>query len=398
MEQTHKIVIAGAGYAGLHIALRLGSKLKKRNASLTLIDKYDYHQLLTELPRVAAGTRAAQDVRVQLDTVLDEAVQFVHASITGFDFENKNVITDKEPVEYTKLIIALGSRPNDFGIPGLKQNALSLWSVDDAKKILSAIDTQIAAAANETDEAERKRLLTVIVGGGGATGVELAGELAEVLPELLERHDMANVKPHIVLVEASPTLLLGSTEGLQKKALDTLQELGVEVRLNTMVTSADERGFNFKDETRLEGGVMVWAGGVKAPDLVANSGLPTGRNGRVEVEPTLQVKGHPDIYVAGDLAYLIDSATGRALPPTAQIAIEEGGTVANNLLAELDGKKELEKFSFLNKGYVVSVGPHKGAADVKGLTLGGRPAMMLKNAIEWEYRQSVKHLKGWSPM
>jgi NADH:ubiquinone reductase (H+-translocating) len=150
----------------------------------------------------------------------------------------------------------------------------------------------------------------------------------------------------------------------------------------------------------IEGCVFVWAGGVKAPDLVAGSGLPVGHNGRVKVDRYLRALDRPEIYVAGDLASVVDTETGHALPPTAQIALEEGDTVANNLLAELEGRGEegLEAFRFRDKGYVVSLGPRSGVADVAGRTIGGRPAHILKDAIEWEYRQSVKHLRGWSAL
>jgi NADH dehydrogenase len=354
---------------------------------------------MTELPRVAAGTRASQAVRVPLDSVLEAHVQFVNEAVTGFDFAGRQLLTASGSVPYTHLVLALGSRPNDFGIPGLKEHALSLWSADDADKILKAIERNIVAAAACADTAEKAHLLTVLIGGGGATGVELAGELAEVLPELLKRHDLGAARARIVLIEAGPTLLAGSSQKLIELAGDTLRSLGVEVHLGAVVIGADERGFLLKDGRRFEAGVQVWAGGVKAPALVAQSGLPTGPNGRIRVEPTLRVAGRPEIYVAGDLAYLMDEATGRALPPTAQIALEEADTVAANLLAELDGHSDkLTAFAFRNKGYVVSVGPKSGAADVGPLTLGGRPASILKNAIEWEYRQSVKHLKGWSPL
>ncbi|HEX8833484.1 MAG TPA: NAD(P)/FAD-dependent oxidoreductase [Abditibacteriaceae bacterium] len=397
-EKTPEIVIAGAGYAGLHIALRLAAKLsKKSEAVITLVDKYDYHQLLTELPRVAAGTRPADEVRVPLEKVLDERVRFVHSTITGFDFENNQLLTEAEAVPYSRLVLAMGSRPNDFGIPGLREHSLTLWSVDDAKKILAEIDTQIAAAALETDEARKKRLLTVVIGGAGATGVELAGELAEVLPELLSRHDMAHEKHRIVLVEATPTVMPGSSAGLIDKANKTLLDLGVEIRTESPVAEATPEGFILKSGEVVPAGVMVWTGGVKAPDLIAKSGLPTGPGGRIKVDQHLRVEDHPNIFVAGDLALVMNEQSGRPLPPTAQIALEEGETVAINLLAEIAGR-ELETFSFHNKGLVISVGGRSGVADVAGLTIAGRPAMMLKNAIEWEYRQSVKHLKGWSPM
>ena len=143
--------------------------------------------------------------------------------------------------------------------------------------------------------------------------------------------------------------------------------------------------------------MFVWAGGVKAPELVADSGLPTGHNGRVKVDRYLRVLEHPDIYVAGDLASVVDPRSGHALPPLAQVALEEGETVARNLEAELRGRR-LEEFTFHDKGFVVSVGIRRGVADIAGITSGGQLAHLLKDAIEWEYRQSVRHLRGWDPI
>jgi NADH dehydrogenase len=136
---------------------------------------------------------------------------------------------------------------------------------------------------------------------------------------------------------------------------------------------------------------------VKAPELVVGSGLPIGYNGRVKVDQYLRALGRPEVYAAGDLASVTDPRTGRVLPPLAQVALEEAETVANNLDAELEGKP-LEAFTFNDKGFVVSVGMRRGVADVAGVTMGGRLAHVLKDAIEWEYRQSVKYLRGWDPL
>lgn len=394
----HEIVIAGAGYAGLHAALRLAARLGERNreVGLTLVDCHDYHQVLTELPRVAGGARAADDVRVPLRTILGERVRFVQGAITGFDFADAQLLTEAGPLPYTRLVLALGSRPNDFGIPGLAERALTLWSVEDARKVLAAVDTQVAAAVGERDPAEQGRRMTVVIGGGGATGVELAGELAEELPDLARRHGLDPQLAHVVLVDAGPTILAGSSPGLIDRANGILRDLGVEVRTNSLVARATEDGFVLKGGDTVRGGVFVWAGGIKAPELVSGSGLPVGNNGRVKVDQYLRALDHPAVYVAGDLASVTNPATGRVYAPTAQIALAEGETVANNLLAELDGG-EREAFVYADKGLVVSVGPRSGVADVAGRTLGGRVAHLLKDAIEWEYRQSVKHLRGWSP-
>jgi NADH:ubiquinone reductase (H+-translocating) len=397
-DSSGQIVIAGAGYAGLHVALRLTAKLRSdAKIELTLVDRLDYHQALTELPRVAGGTRAADAVRIPLRDTLAKRVRFVQTGINGFDLTGQQLLTEAGPIGWRWLVLALGSRPNDFAIPGLAQRALSLYSVSDAEQVWAAVRTALTAAAAATDPEQQRRLATVVVGGGGATGVELAGELAEMLPEVASSHGLSPDRPAVRLVEAGPTILAGSSPQLIHKAATILSDLGVQVRTNATIAAATEEGFRLKDGELVDGGVFVWAGGVKAPELVAESGLPTGHHGRVKVDRYLRVLNHPEIYVAGDLASVVDPRSGHVLPPLAQAALEEGETVARNLDAELRGR-QLEAFTFHDKGFVVSVGTRRGVADIAGITTGGRLAHLLKDTIEWEYRQSVRHLRGWDPV
>jgi NADH:ubiquinone reductase (H+-translocating) len=394
----HQVVIAGAGYAGLHVALRLATKLRDNpGVELILVDRHDYHQALTELPRVAAGTRAADAVRIPLQRVLSERVRFLQTEVIGFDLAGRVLQTKDGPVAYTRLVLALGSRPNDFAIPGLAERTISLYSVADAERVWAAVNDTIRAAARATGPERQRCLATVVVGGGGATGVELAGELAEMLPEVARGHGLAPDRPRVVLVEAGPSILAGSSPALVERALGILQRLGVTVRTEASIVEATADGLKLRDGQLLQGGVFVWAGGVKAPDLVAASGLPTGHNGRVKVDQHLRVLDHPEVYAAGDVASVVDPRTGHALPPLAQVALEEAETVAHNLDAELDGGP-LEAFRFHDKGFIVSVGPRRGVAEVAGIATGGRLAHVLKDAVEWEYRQSVKHLRGWDPL
>jgi NADH dehydrogenase len=392
-----QIVIAGAGYAGLHVALRLTSRLRDHPAvELTLVDRHDYHQVITELPRVAGGTRAADAVRIPLQDMLAERVRFVQTEITGFDLAGLQLLTRTGPIGWTRLVLALGSRPNDFAIPGLAQRTLSMYSASDAEQVWEAVSKALTAAAAAAPEQQR-RLATVVVGGGGATGVELAGELAETLPEVASSRGLAPDRPAVQLIEAGATILAGSSPQLINKAAGILSDLGVQVRTNATIAAATEEGFRLTDGQLVEGGVFVWAGGVKAPELVADSELPTGHNGRVKVDRYLRVLDRSEIYVAGDLASVTDPRTGHVLPPLAQVALEEGETVARNLDAELEGRT-LEAFTFHDKGFVVSVGTRRGVAEIAGVTSGGRLAHLLKDAIEWEYRQSVRHLRGWDPV
>jgi NADH:quinone reductase (non-electrogenic) len=395
---SEHIVIAGAGYAGLHVALRLTAKLRNHpKTALTLVDRHDYHQAITELPRVAGGTRAADAVRIPLQDMLAEGVRFVQTEISGFDLPGRRLLTAAGPIGWRWLVLALGSRPNDFAIPGLAQRTLSLYSASDAERVWTAVRKALTAAAAAADPEQQRRLATVVVGGGGATGVELAGELAEMLPKVASSHGLAAGRPTVQLIEAGPDILAGSSQQLIGKAARILSDLGVQVRTNATIAAATEEGFRLTDGQLIEGGVFVWAGGVKAPELVADSQLPTGHNGRVKVDQYLRVLDRPDIYAAGDLASVTDPRTGHALPPLAQVALEEGETVARNLDAELKGRL-LEAFTFHDKGFVVSVGTRRGVSDIAGITTGGRLTHLLKDAIEWEYRQSVRHLRGWDPV
>src|SRR5690242_9400460 len=225
-----QIVIAGAGYAGLHVALRLTARLRHDpKTDLTLVGRTDYHQAITELPRVAGGTRAADAVRIPLQDLLATRVRFVQTEINGFDLAGRQLLTGAGMIGWGRLVLALGSRPNDFAIPGLAERALSLYSASDAERVWATASKALTAAAAATGPERQRRLATVVVGGGGATGVELAGELAEALPKVASSHGLAPGLPAVQLVEAGPTILAGSSPQLIDKATRILSDLGVQV-------------------------------------------------------------------------------------------------------------------------------------------------------------------------
>lgn len=390
------VLIAGAGYAGLHVAQRLGSWIERdQSAGILLVDQHEYHQLMTELPRVAAGTRLSSRVEVPLKPVLPASVEFKQAEVIGFDLADQVVRTSTGNLRYWRLVLALGSRPNDFQIPGLAERALFMWSTADAVRVKNAVEATVEQAAGAQSDAQRHRLMTVVIGGGGATGVELAGGLAEELPKLAAKHGVNADSSRVVLVEAGRSILAGSSPELVRKARDILRRLHVQVLTNSTIAEAGPEGFRLADGHVVEGGAFIWAGGVKAVEIVAGMGLEVGYNGRVKVDRYLRACDHEGIYVAGDLASVPDSETGMALPPLAQTALAEAETVAENLRRELQGK-EVEPFEHRSRGLVVSVGTRRGVAEAGGITIGGGLARALKDAIEWEYRQSVRHLRGWA--
>lgn len=392
------IVVAGAGYAGLRVTQRLGSWLpNQRFTSLTVVDKHPYHQLLTELPRVIGGTRDQSQVEVPVKPLLSDSVTFIQSEVTGFDLANQCLETASGVVAYWRLVLALGSRPNDFEIPGLADRAMFMWSSRDAVAIQRKVEEIVTQAAGSDGQEEQRRLLTVVVGGGGATGVELAGALAEELPEIARRKGASAENCRVVLVESGPSILVGSSPELIKKAMDILQQLYVRIYVNSAIVEATSTALRLKNGNVVEGGVFIWAGGVKAPEITQGSGFQIGYNGRIKVDRYLKALDHGDIYVAGDLASVPDPETGLILPPLAQTALGEGEAVAANLKAELE-ERPLQPFDNRKMGIAVSLGERRGVSDIAGLTLGGRLAHLLKDTIEWEYRQSIKHLRGWSPI
>jgi NADH dehydrogenase len=397
-QAPFRVLIAGAGYAGLHAALRLSDATSALPPiELAVLDQHPYHQVITELPRVAGGTRAADAVRLPTERLLGSRVRFVEAALTGLDLSGSQVLTSAGALPFSRLMLALGSRPNDFAIPGLAERTIPLYSVDGAERVWQAAQAAIQVAVKEPDHDRQRQLATVVIGGGGATGVEIAGELAETLPELARAQGLAPTAPHVVLVEAGPSILVGSSPGLIERAQQLLDQLHVEVRTSARIAVAVPDGLQLQSGELVRGAVFVWAGGVKAPAVLAEAGLPTGHNGRLKVDQYLRVLDHPSIYAAGDAASVIDATTGHVLPPLAQIALDEGDVVADNLQAEIRGEP-LRAFALHDRGTTVSVGPTRGVAELAGHAFGGRLAHLLKDAIEWEYRTSVQHLRGWSPI
>jgi NADH:ubiquinone reductase (H+-translocating) len=395
-EQT-TVVIAGAGYAGLHVALRLEATRAHNRPKVILVDRHPYHQVTTELPRVASGTRLASAVRIPVDQRLAKRTRFVQAEVLGFDFRAQHLLTSSGPRPYTRLVLTLGSQPNDHGIPGLTGHALNLYSSRDAEHVWAAVQSAVELAVAEPDAGRRRDRLTVLVGGGGPTGVEIAGELAETLPELARSRGLPADLPRVVLIEARPTILPGFSASVVARARRILGDLGVAVRTEAAIAEATALGCRLRDGELVRGGVLVWTGGLRAPDVVARSSLSLTREGRVRVDPYLRALDHPEIFVAGDLAAAMDPGSGRLLPPLAQIALDEAESVVRNLRAELAGRP-LRPFAFHNKGVVPSVGPRRGLAEVAGLVVAGRLTHALKDLIEWEYRESVQHLHGWNPV
>ncbi|HWE64299.1 MAG TPA: NAD(P)/FAD-dependent oxidoreductase [Chloroflexota bacterium] len=385
-----RILILGAGYAGLRLAQTLGKLFDEQHSpEVVLIDRYSYHQVITELPEAASGRIAQEEVALPLDTLLHRSrVRFEQAEVQRIDPDARQVITTRGAIAYGTLVVALGSVTAFYNVPGLVDNALTLKSVEDTDTIKTRVTQAVEQAAQTTDPAAQAALLSVLIGGAGLTGVELAGELAELLPDLAREHGLDPRAPKVTLVEAAPAVLPSMPERLQQRAAAILTDLRVRLVTGGRVIVADDAGLQLASGDRLIGRTLVWTGGIMAPPLLAQSGLPTGHNGHVPVDSYLRAEGYDDVYVIGDAAQILDQSGEGVLAPTAQVALKQAEVAAYNIAAGREGWA-LRRYHPSDKGQVVSLGTERGVASIFHIPLSGRKVIALKTLIAEAYRVEV---------
>lgn len=382
------IVILGAGYGGVLAAQNVRKYYSKAQANVTLINKTPTHQIITELHRLAAGSISEKAVAMPVEKLLKGLdVDFKVATVESFNVDKKEVVlAGGNTLSYDALVVGLGSKTAYFGIPGLEENSLVLKSADDANKVFNQIQDKIKAYAASKNPADA----TILIGGGGLTGVELVGEIADKLASYCLPHGVDPKEIKLQLVEAGPKVLPMLPQHLIDRAQSSLEKRGVEFLLGLPVTNVEGNVVELKDGQKIETNTFVWTGGVQALPMVAESGLETDR-GRATVNNFLQSKSHPDVFVVGDSAVYFGE-DGRPWPPTAQIAWQMGELVGYNLFAFLEGKT-MENFSPINSGTLASLGRKDAVAFIGAnqTPLKGLPATMMKEASNIRY---LTHVKG----
>jgi NADH dehydrogenase len=389
-DPSNRVVILGAGYGGLRCAQMLGKYIDDPVATeVVLMDRYSYHQIITELPVAASGRVGTEEIALPLDQLLQRSkVRFLQAEVQHIDLDGRQIETTRGNISYGTLVVALGSITAFYGVPGLADHAFTLKSVEDAEAIDARMKEIVGLAAKEADPQVRAALLSVLVGGAGLTGTELAGELAELLPELARAQGLPPTEPRVILVEAAPVVLPSMPERLQVRGASILSEIGVRLMLGSKVVDADPEGITLASGDRLVGRTLIWTGGIMAPPLLAQSGLPTVRNGQVLVDMYLRAEGQAGVYVIGDAAFIPDESGHGALAPTAQVALSQAETAAYNIVAGWEGWTE-RPYTAHDKGQVVSLGSAQGVASVFDIQLSGRKVIALKNLIAEGYRSAV---------
>jgi len=389
-----QVVILGAGYAGLRNALRL-ERLLRHDVSwrVLLIDKFDRHQLKTELHEAAAGRTSLEAVSIPMAKVLrNKNIEFLQAEVANIDFARSIVTTTRGKIGYDKLVIALGSETEFFSIPEMDKHAFTLMSIEDAEHIKTHIRDMFAQAKNEKDEAKRHAMLRIVVGGGGFTGVELATELVGYMSRLSKQFEIASNEPELIVVEAGETVLPGFDLELVSRAQQVMESMGIRLMLKAPCVFAEADSISLKGGVKIPTRTLIWTGGVRACDLVAESGLKYGPRSRVVVNPYLESVDHPGVYVIGDNALVIDPLTNRPLAPTAQLALQQAEIAAFNIYAEIRGKKRVRYIPKVT-GQFVSLGDRDAVGWVWKFKVTGFPAWFLKRLTLLRYFYSVGGLK-----
>ncbi len=366
-------------------AVRSRARVSRLATEVTLVDQLDYHQLVTELHEVAAGSIPPDAVALPLSrTLAGKAIRFLQTRVTGFDYAGRRVATEAGELAYDILVIALGSETDFFGIEGLEEHSLTLKSLSDALVIKERVEQSFTQARDEDRAQERRRLLTLVIGGGGFTGTELAGEMADRVRDLGREYGVAPGEARIVVAEAGPSLLSGFDPGLVRTARRILESQGVELLLGAPAVRVTGDTVELKSGESIPYGTLIWTGGVKASELVARSGLTAGVRGRLVVNPYLESVDYSNVFVVGDAALSVNPTTGRPLAPSAQLALQHADCAAQNVLAQLRGT---ERVPYVPKvvGEVVSVGRINGLAKIGPFAFDGRPAHMLKRGTVLRY-------------
>jgi NADH dehydrogenase len=384
MSEKHRVVILGGGFGGLVAA----QKLKRADVGIILIDRRNFHLFQPLLYQVATGSLSPGEIAAPLRGVLStqKNVQVLLGEAVDVDPVAKHVtLRDGATFGYDSLIVATGSQTSYYGNDSWRAWAPSLKSVEEATAIRHKILVAFERAERATTPEEARAWLTFVIVGAGATGMELAGALAEIANETL-RHDFRTINPQeaqIILMEGGSRVLSAFPDELSAKGEKLVARLGVKVTKNVMVTNIDGDGVTYKrGETveRLAAKTVLWAGGVASTPLgtklAERSNAETDRAGRIKVNHDLTVPNYPDIFVLGDLANTPDEQ-GKPLPGVAQVAIQGGAYAAKTIRARLEGKKAPPPFHYLNKGEMAVIGRAAAVANIFGLHVSGLLAWLM---------------------
>ncbi len=370
-----RIAIVGAGFGGLWAA----RSLAEAPVEVYLIDRHNYHTFLPLLYQVAAAELEPAQIGYPIRATLRQMknVHFVLGEVTHVDVEEQIVYLTGSTLAYEYLILATGSVSRFFGIPGAEEHGFPLKTMEDGIRLRNHILHCFEQAAQTGDPQQRRQLLTFVVVGGGATGVEYAGALTELIYRPLAKdYPQLNISEvTVMLVEAADNVLTSLPEHLGQYTVERLQSMKVDVRLQTAVQEVTPHTVAFQDGTVIPTNTVVWTAGVGGEETAQASGLDVLGNGRLPVLPTLQHPTHPNIYTIGDLA-AFETEDGRHLPMIAPVATQQGTWAAQNIQRQIAGEA-LRPFHYHDRGHMATIGRNKAVAHIGRYTFKGYIAWLM---------------------
>ena len=363
-----RVVIVGAGFGGLNAA----RALRRAAVSITLVDRNNYHLFQPLLYQVATAGLTPNEIAYPTRSIFrnQKNVDVCMTEVVGVDLDGRRLRTADGEIPYDYLVLAMGARTDFFGIDGIAEHGLALKDVDDAVTIRNHVLHALERAALETDEARRREWLTIVVVGGGPTGVEMAGALSELIRVALKK-DYRWLQPsevRILLLEAAPRMLPGMPEDLAADAVTRLRRKHVDVRLDRRVEGFDGASVRVAGGDPIPARTLIWSAGVRIADLAAEIGTPAAKQGRLIVEPTLALPGHPEVFVVGDATYMEDG--GEPLPMMAPVAIQMGRTAGENIARAVEGREQVA-FRYRNPGSLATIGRNAAVAYIGGIKFRG---------------------------
>jgi NADH dehydrogenase len=373
-EEKPQVVIVGGGFGGLEAA----KKLAGQDVRVTVIDRTNYHLFQPLLYQVATAALSPADIAAPLRAILSRwnNIEVILAEVESVDIEAKKIKTTDLEIPYDFLILATGARHSYFGHNEWEKLAPGLKSLEDAIELRRRLLMAFEYAEKITDEAALKAAMTFVIIGGGPTGVEMAGAIAEIARYTLAK-DFRHIDPsqaRVILIEGEPRLLAGFPEDLSASAMKQLVDLGVEVRTSVRATNLTETGLQVGDEF-IPCRVKIWAAGNNASFVGKTLGVPIDRVGRVMVNDDLTIPGHPEVQVIGDLANF-SHQTGQPLPGVSPVAMQQGRHAAKNILRMIK-QREPQRFRYWDKGSMATIGRNKAVADLNFVHLSGLPAWLV---------------------
>ncbi|MHB8112372.1 MAG: NAD(P)/FAD-dependent oxidoreductase [Bellilinea sp.] len=368
-QNLKHVVIVGGGFGGLRAARRLA----KAPVRITLLDRNNYHLFQPLLYQVATAGVSPTDVAYPLRSIFrrQKNLEYQMTEVTRVDLNNRRLETTNGSLDYDYLILAVGGETNYFGLESVAVNAFGLKGLEDASPIRDHLLHLFERAALVNDPLIRQALLTFVVVGGGPTGVEMAGAISELIRLVLTKDfpDQDFSHSRVLLLEATDRLLAAMPAGLGQATQKALKKKGVEVRFGAAVESFDGRTVKLSGGETISTHTLIWAAGVRSAALVDTLGLPQAAQRRVRVEPTLQLPGHPEVYVIGDAAYLEDENKA-PLPMVAPVAMQQGEHAADNLVQALNEQPQIS-FHYHDPGTMATIGRNQAVAWIGPLQLHG---------------------------